>query len=107
MNVSGWKRSYVSRFYSNEDFLIRVASDIEQQLQEWDENYQVYILKLKTYELNVKNGDRYYVMQLDEEEVEFLQREGPFSLDTKIWKGLEKEGLQILKGYGDYLDSIL
>lgn len=107
MNVSGWKRSYVSRFYSNDDFLIRVASDIEQQLQEWDENYQVYILKLKNYKLNVKNGERYYHMQLDEEEVDSLQRKSPFSLDVKIWKELEKEGLIILKGYGDYLDSIL
>ncbi|NMD71778.1 hypothetical protein HHO41_15880 [Bacillus sp. DNRA2] len=107
MNVSGWKRSYVSRFYSTDDFLIRVASDIEQQLQEWDENYQVYILKLKNYKLNVKNGERYYHMQLDEEEVDSLQRKSPFSLDVKIWKELEKEGLIILKGYGDYLDSIL
>ncbi|WP_147532958.1 hypothetical protein [Bacillus marasmi] len=107
MYVSSWIRAYMSRSMKNEEFLIRVANVVEQQLKEWDENYEVYVLKLKDYEFNVKNGDCYYDVMISEEELDSLQKQAPFSLDIKLWKDLEQKGVEIIKGDSSYLDSIL
>jgi hypothetical protein len=32
---------------------------------------------------------------------------GPFQLDRKVWKELEKQGLTIIKGHGNYIDTVL
>ncbi|NMD71771.1 hypothetical protein HHO41_15840 [Bacillus sp. DNRA2] len=107
MNVSGWIRAYMSKSMNNEEFLIKVANVIEKQLKEWDENYEVYIMKLTDYEFNVKKGETYLEVVLTEAELDELQKQAPFSLDVKIWKELERQGLEIIKGHGNYLDSIL
>jgi len=54
----------------------------------------------------VKNHETYYEVKLAEEDVEELKNAGPFILDKKLWTELEKQELQILRGYGDYLDKV-
>jgi hypothetical protein len=107
MNINGMARSYMARFQSGEEFFKRVADFIERQLHEWDPNYEVFLMKFSDYELMVKNGERYYHVFVTEPELTELQKRAPYALDQKIWKELEKQGLPILKGYGNYLDSIL
>jgi len=80
---------------------------IEKQLQEWDPNFEVFLMKLSNYELMIKNGEAYYYVELTEQELDFLQNKSPFSLDRKIWLELENQGIQIFKGFGDYLDKVL
>jgi hypothetical protein len=100
-------RGYISKGYSNEKFIQHVVDMIEKQLQEWDPNYEVFLMKLSNYELMIKNGEAYYYVELTEQELDFLQNKSPFSLDRKIWLELENQGIQIFKGFGDYLDKVL
>jgi hypothetical protein len=107
MNIRGYSRGVISRNLCAEKFLVHVAETIETQLKEWDENYEVWIMKFQEYALTVKKGELYYHLNLSEKEIDSLQKENPYSLDRKIWKELEKQGLPIIKGYGNYIDSIL
>ena len=106
MNISGVIRGYMSKNMSVEEFIVHVATLMEKQLKEWDENYEVYVMKLADYEVVVKNNDTYYGVDISEFEIDFLQNKSPFSLDKKLCAELEKQGLNILRGYGDYLDKV-
>lgn len=107
MNVTGFIRGLLSKHYSNEQFIIHVGEVIEQQLKEWDEAYWVNIMKLKDYIFIVKNGDKDYWLEMTEEELAALQDQSPFSLDKRIWLELEQQGLEIVFGYGNYLERVL
>ncbi len=107
MNSSGWIRGYMSKNYSGEAYLIHVGTCIENQLKEWDNNYEVNIKKFADYEFVVKKGVRYYEMSISEEEVEALKNKGPYALDRKIWSALNERGLPILQGYGNYIERVL
>ncbi|PAV27938.1 hypothetical protein CIL05_18875 [Virgibacillus profundi] len=107
MNSSGWVRGYMSKSYSGEDFLIHVGTTIERQLKEWDEGYEVNIMKFRDYVFVVKKGDRYYEMKLAEKEVEMLKDKSPYSLDRRIWVELERQVIQFLEGYGNYVGRVL
>lgn len=107
MNISGVARSYMSRHLGEEDFLIHVSKTVERQLQEWDENYEVIIMKFSNYEWNVKIDERYYHIELSDEEVKELQHRDPYALDRKLWKELQEQGLKIVRGFGNYLDFVL
>jgi hypothetical protein len=107
MNMMGFLRGYMSKNYSSEKFIKHVSDIIEKQLQEWDLNYEVFLMKLTNYELMIKNGETYYHLEISEQELNFLQNKSPFSLDRKIWLEMQKQGIQIFKGYGDYLDKVL
>ncbi|OZU89628.1 hypothetical protein CIL03_00335 [Virgibacillus indicus] len=107
MNNSGWIRGYMSKSYSGEDFLIHVGTCIEDQLKEWDEGYAVNIMKFRDYVFVVKNGDKYYEMELTKDEVELLKGKSPYSLDRKIWLELMNQGLEILEGFGNYIGRVL
>lgn len=106
MNVSGVIRGYMSKNMDVEQFIIHVATLMEKQLKEWDENYEVYVMKMANYELVVKNGEKYYEVSLSEDEIKVLQNKSPFSLDKRLWTELEQQGLNLLWGYGDYLDKV-
>jgi glucose-6-phosphate 1-dehydrogenase len=107
MNINGFARGYMSNNHSGEEFIKHVVEEIEQQLIEWDHNYEVFLLKLSYYEIMVKKEDHYYHVKLSENEVNSLQKRGPFQLDRKIWKELEKQGITIIKGHGNYIDTVL
>lgn len=107
MNINGAARSYMSRFQSSEDFFIQVANLIEKQLKEWNPDYEVFLLRFSYYELVVKKNDQYYHIEITETELDQLQKKAPYALDRKIWMDLEGLGLPIMKGYGNYIESIL
>lgn len=107
MNATGFIRGLLSKNYSNEQFIIHVGEVIEQQLKERDGAYWVNIIKLKDYIFIVKNGDKDYWLEMTEEELAALQDQSPFSLDKRIWLELEQQGLEIVFGYGNYLERVL
>jgi hypothetical protein len=107
MNSIGFIRGYMSKNLNHEKFIHHVADIIEKQLQEWSPNYEVFLMKLTNYELMIKNGETYYHVEISEQELDFLQNQSPFSLDRKIWLELQRQGMQIFKGFGDYLDKVL
>ena len=79
---------------------------IERQLKEWDEKYEVMVMKWIDYEFVVNHNDDFYHLQLSDQDIHELQMKGPHALDQKIWLELEKQGLTIILGYGNYLDFI-
>lgn len=106
MNTSGWIRGMIAKNYENEAFLLFVGEGIERQLQEWDEKYAVNIMKLADYHFIVKNGETYYETVISKSRIAELQAVSSFALDAEIWSGLERDGLTIIKGYGNYLDYV-
>lgn len=89
-----------------EKFLIHVATCIEQQLQKWDKEYQVVVMKLRDYEIMISLKKTSYSISVSEGELMALQNHGPYALDKKIWRNLEEQGLEIIYGYGNYLDNV-
>lgn len=106
MNVSGVLRGIMTKHLDNEDFLFHVATIIEQQLKEWDERYEVYLMKMRNYELVVKQDEHYYHVYLSEQELQTLQQSGPFALDRNIWFELKNQELPIIRGVGNYIDNV-
>lgn len=86
-----------------EEFLQHVGKMIERQLQEWDENYEVNIMKMENYLFVVKNRDKSYWVEITEKELIELQNRSPYSLDYKIWTMLAVQGIEIKFHSGDYL----
>lgn len=107
MNINGIARSYMARHQGGEEFIKHVADLMERQLKEWNEDYQVFLMKYSYYELSIKNNERYYYVQLSEMELEMLKKKDPYALDRKLWKSLEEQGLPIQKGIGNYIDWVL
>jgi hypothetical protein len=106
MNSTGFIRGYMSKSMKGEDFIIHVATCIEKQLKEWDEKYEVSLLKLANYELVVLNKDKVYQVTISEEELEYLQHKSPFSLDYQIWKELQNQGIKLIRDKGNYLEHV-
>lgn len=106
MNISGAARNYMAKYFNEEDFLIHVSKTIERQLLEWDDSYKVMIMKLENYLWTARNGINDYELELSENEIKVLQKKEPYALDRKIWNELQKQGLTILNGDGNYLDQI-
>lgn len=107
MNVSESKRELIARNMDTEDFVLFISRVIEHQLQEWDEQYEVHVLKLKNYKWIVKYGHLRYVVEIVESEIQSLQKRDPFGLDQRIWRELEGLGLPIVRGVGNYLEYVL
>ncbi|MCQ6279664.1 hypothetical protein [Bacillus sp. EB600] len=107
MNINKLARGYLSTNLSGEEFLEYVASAIEQQLKEWDKSYEVFVMQLTNYEVMIKNGDQYYHVQLTVNELDSLQKSSPFQLDRKVWSELEKQELPIIRGTGNYIETVL
>lgn len=107
MNSMGFIRGYMSKQYSNEEFMIHVGESMEKQLQEWDPTYRINIMKFKDYIFVVRHGDLVdYRVDISKSELASLQARGPYALDRKIWSELEKQGVEIQFGYGDYLEKV-
>lgn len=107
VNINGYARTLKARDFNVEKFLLYVAECIEWQLKEWDQQYEVLVMKLQDYQLIVKYGERDYSVKLSEEEAFLLQKTSPYRLDQEIWKGLEKQDLEIKKGFGNYIEAVL
>lgn len=107
MNINGFARNYMARYLNGEEFLKHVATLIERQLKEWNQKYEVFVMKLINYEVIIKNLDAYYYVQLSESEICLLQKSGLYEVDRKIWAELNKQGLPIIKGNGNYIEMVL
>ncbi|WP_409250685.1 hypothetical protein V1502_10950 [Bacillus sp. SCS-153A] len=107
MNINNIVRTYMAQIMNDEDFLKHVAELIERQLHEWDLDYKVYIMKLKDYEVVVKNNEQYYEVKLSNQELEVLRFKGLYNLDHRIWTELMDQGLPIMEGYGNYMETVL
>jgi hypothetical protein len=107
MDINGEIRRYMARNMSREEFIKYVGTAIEHQLKEWDVNYEVFLLKLMKYEFMINNGDQYYHVKISENELDSLQKSSPFELDRKVWLELEKKGLPVIRGVGNYIETIL
>ena len=64
-------------------------------------------MKFRDYIFLVKNGDTYYEAYMSESLLAELQDRSPCSLDKKIWLGVERKGVEISMGCGDYLVKVL
>ncbi|WP_099363609.1 hypothetical protein [Fredinandcohnia onubensis] len=106
MNTSGFIRGMMSKSMESEKFFIHVATCIEQELQEWDPDFKVMVMKLKNYELFVTGKQDSLQFTIAETEINNLQQRGPYALDRKIWRELEQQGLQIIRGSGNYLGYV-
>lgn len=104
MNVSGMIRGYMSKNMDSEAFLLHVANAIENQLQEWDEEFEVFVMKFKDYEIVVKNKEDYFHVHLSEDDLYKLQHKSAFALDRNIWLELQRQGIEIIRGTGNYID---
>jgi hypothetical protein len=107
MDINGEIRGYMARNMGREEFIKYVATAIEHQLKEWDGNYEVFLMKLKKYEFMVSNGEKYYHVIISENELDSLQKSSPFELDRKVWTELQKQGLEVIRGVGNYIETIL
>ncbi|MFD1851410.1 hypothetical protein ACFSC5_15440 [Oceanobacillus bengalensis] len=107
MNTNGLARGYMSKNKSGEDFLLHVGKCAERQLKEWDDRYEVNIMKLANYEFVVIGEEKYYHMQLTIEEIRLLQGKSPYALNQEIWTELENQGLAIVRGFGNYVERVL
>ncbi|WP_338472459.1 hypothetical protein R4Z10_06870 [Niallia sp. XMNu-256] len=103
MNINGFARGLMAKNDSEEKFLKHVASLVERQLKEWDEQYEVMVMKLTHYEFVVNHNDHFYHLQLTIHDIHKLQQKSPYALDRKIWKELEKQGLTIKRDKGNYI----
>lgn len=107
MNINSVVRTYMAQIMNDEDFLRHVAEIIERQLHEWNLDYSVYIMKFKDYEVVVKYNEQYYEVNLTEQELEILRIKGLYKLDHKIWTELIDQGLTVMEGYGNYMETVL
>ena len=107
VNVNRFARSVMAKNYDGESFLLHVAEVIERQLKEWDEAYEVLVMKLIDYEVVVKKENRSYELSLTEKALLSLQQKGAYALDRYLWLELEKQGLKIVRGNGNYIESVM
>ncbi|MCC3359127.1 hypothetical protein [Bacillus sp. REN16] len=106
MNTSGFIRGLMSRNMEGEKFFIHVATFIEQQLQEWDPDFKVFVMMLENYEMFVTGKQESLQLTMTDTEIITLQQRDPYALDRKIWREMEQEGLQIRRGSGNYLSYV-
>ena len=107
VNVNRFARSVMAKNYDGESFLLHVGEFIERQLKAWDEGYEVIVMKLTDYEVVVKKENRSYELSLTEKALLSLQQKGAYALDRYLWLELEKQGLQIVRGNGNYIESVM
>ena len=91
MNSNGFARGLMAKNINEEEFIKHVASVIERQLKEWDEKYEVMVIKGVHYEFVVNHNDDFYHLQLSQQDIHELQKKSPYALDRKIWQELEKQ----------------
>ncbi|WP_077213048.1 hypothetical protein [Bacillus dakarensis] len=107
MNINAQTREDIARSQSEQQFLIHVADQIQRQLKEWSSEYRVYLMKLTNYELTIGHKERFYQIEISEEELRLLQGCDPYALDRKIWNTLRSQGLSVQQGVGNYIDTVL
>ncbi|WP_428911675.1 hypothetical protein [Niallia sp. Krafla_26] len=107
MNTNGFARGIMAKNYSTENFLKHVAISVERQLKEWDETYEVMVMKGVQYEFVINHNDTFYSLQLTDQDIHHLQTKGPYSLDRVIWKELEEQGVAIRNDCGNYLNVVM
>ncbi len=97
----------MAKSHNSEEFLLHVANVMERQLKEWNDTYEVMVMKLASYELMVKEKEQYYHVHLNEQEIDTLQKRDPYGLDRKVWRELLNQGLPIIQGTGNYTGLVL
>ncbi|WP_096273332.1 hypothetical protein [Paucisalibacillus globulus] len=106
MNTTGFIRGYMSKNLKGEKFIEHVATCIEQQLQEWDPNYQVQVIHLANYEIVIKNNNVICNLTISKNELVNLQSRSPYALDRFIWRKLKEKGVKYGEYGGNYLTYV-
>lgn len=106
MNSSGFIRGLMAKNFDNERFLLHVAECIERQLKEWDENYEVMVAKMPDYFFVIRNAKKSIYFTITEKKAKELQEEFIFALDRHIWLELQKQGVKLQNGQGNYLSYV-
>ncbi|MFZ0445947.1 MAG: hypothetical protein WAM95_15205 [Bacillus sp. (in: firmicutes)] len=75
--------------------------------EEWDEKYEVMVIKGVHYEFVVNHNDDFYHLQLSDQDIHELQKKSLDALNWKIWQELEKIGLTIRWDRGNYIEVVL
>lgn len=107
MNCNGFARGLMAKNMNEEEFLKHVAIVVERQLKEWDEKYEVMVIKGIHYEFVVNYNDDFYHLQLSDQDIHELQKKSPYALDRKIWQELKSQGLNIRGDRGNYIEVVL
>ena len=92
MNVNRFARSIMAENYDGESFLLHVSAVIERQLKEWDETYDVIVMKLIDYEVVVKKENRYYEVLLSEKALLSLQQKCSLCARSIFVAGIREAG---------------
>jgi hypothetical protein len=106
MNTTGFIRGYMSKNQTGEKFLQHVATCVERQLQEWDADYEVQVIKLANYEIVIKNNQGIFNLTISQTELANLQSRSPYALDRFIWKELKEKGIKFEEYGGNYLSYV-
>lgn len=107
MDIIVGNRDHNLQKMSSEELLRHIAELMEVQLKEWDKRFEVMVMKLVNYEWVVKFNDQFFHTEISDQEIEDLRKEGLFAIDRKLWKDIEQQGLQLIMGFGNYLDFVL
>ncbi|WP_026909077.1 hypothetical protein [Paucisalibacillus globulus] len=106
MNTTGFIRGYMAKNQDGEIFLKHVLVTVERQLQEWDSNYEVQLIKLSNYEVLVKNGKEIINFTISKPQLASFQSSSPYKLDQYIWRELKNNAVPIKDWNGNYLTYV-
>ena len=106
MNSTGFIRGYMAKNMEKEKFLEHVVWVLERQLQEWDDSYQVNIIKRDDFIISVQKNNVTIGVTICASKLASLQAASPYALDRYLWTELKDKGLQLKVKNGNYLDYV-
>lgn len=106
MNTNSFFRSTMANSYTTRKFFKKVTSDLQTQLVQWDDQAAVEVGEWRSYVVKVQYLGKSYRVTLTKNEIDLLQHEEPYALDTAIWTELIKQGLVLKEERGNFLEKI-
>ncbi|MDY0407676.1 hypothetical protein ACFFIS_06855 [Virgibacillus soli] len=106
MNTTGFIRGYMAKNQEGEKYLHHVMKVMERQLQEWDETYEVKMIKKESYAISVQNSEQTSIILISNSQLAQLQSKSPYALDKYMWTKLKENGLVIKERTGNYLNYV-
>lgn len=106
MNTNSFFRATMATDFTTKKFFEKVTSDLKAQLQQWDEDTSVEVTMWRAYTVTIVFAGKTYRVVLSKNEVDILRHTNPYALDQKIWRALDKQGLQFQKTEGNYFIKV-
>lgn len=106
MNTNSFFRTTMANSYTTRKFFKKVTSDLHTQLLQWDAQACVDLEEWRSYIVKVQYLGKNYRVLLSKNEIDLLQHESPYALDTAIWSDLVKQGLAVKESEGNFLQKI-